>query len=163
MDFPERITSTITLLLACSLSLLACNNASNNTSTPGSSDKTGSNPAPVVTGSFPILFVTQVPIAADFTTITATFGNHLAGMQQVGRGGDLWIRYTDGSLKNLTKAAGFGMEGEQLANAIAVRDPSIHWDAKKAIFSMVVGAPAKQYEVSEYHWQLYEISGLGSS
>ena len=163
MDFPNRITSTITLLLVCSLSLLACNNASNNTSTPGSSDKTGSNPPPVVTGSFPILFVTQVPIAADFTTITATFGNHLSGMQHVGRGGDLWIRYTDGSLKNLTKAAGFGMEGEQLANAIAVRDPSIHWGAKKAVFSMVLGAPAKQYEVSEYHWQLYEISGLGSS
>ncbi len=44
-----------------------------------------------------------------------------------------------------------------------MRDQSIHWDAKKAIFSMVVGAPAKQYEVSEYHLQLYEISGLGSS
>jgi hypothetical protein len=161
MDFPKRITSTITLLLACSLSLLACNNAASNTSNPG--DKPGgSNLPPVVTGSFPVLFVTQVPIAADFTTITSTFGNHLAGMQQVGRGGDVWIRYTDGTLKNLTKAAGFGMDGEQLANAVAVRDPSVHWDAKKAVFSMVVGAP-KQYEVSTYHWQLYEISGLGSS
>ena len=160
MDFPKR--STIMLLLAYSLALLACNNA-NNTSTPGSGDKPGgSNPPPVVTGSFPMLFVTQVPIAADFTTITSTFGNHLAGMQQVGRGGDLWIRYTDGRLKNLTKTAGFGMEGEQLAKSIAVRDPSVHWDANKAVFSMVVGAPSKQYEVATYRWQLYEISGLGS-
>ena len=35
---------------------------------------------PPVTGSFPVLFVTQVPIASDFGTVNATFGNHLAGM-----------------------------------------------------------------------------------
>lgn len=112
-------------------------------------------------GSFPILFVTQVPIAPDFATIGSTFANHGAGMQQVGRGGDLWIRYTDGSLKNLTRTAGFGMEGQQGDKAIAVRDPSVHWDGRKAVFSMVVGAPARQYEVGEFRWQLYEIAGLG--
>ena len=110
---------------------------------------------------YPILFVTQVPIAADFTTIGAVFGNHKAAMSDVGRGGDLWIRYPDGTLKNLTEAAGYGSTGMQGANAIAVRDPSVYWDGTKAIFSMVIGAPTRQYEVQTYYWQLYEISGLG--
>ncbi len=120
-----------------------------------------SGPNPPVSGSFPILFITQVPIAADFGTVNATFGNHQAGMQEAGRGGDLWIRYADGSLKNLTKTAGFGMEGQQGDGSIAVRDPSVYWDGKKAIFSMAVGAPNQQFEVKEFRWQLYEISGLG--
>jgi hypothetical protein len=109
----------------------------------------------------PILFVTQVPIPADFTTIGSTFGNHQGTLAAVGRGGDLWIRYPDGSLKNLTAAAGFGMAGFQDADAIAVRDPSVHWDGAKALFSMVVGAPPQQYQVDAYYWQIYEISGLG--
>ncbi|MEZ4674158.1 MAG: hypothetical protein R2932_07955 [Caldilineaceae bacterium] len=41
----------------------------------------------------PILFVTQVPIVSDFTTLGSTFGNHLGQVNAVGRGGDLWIRY----------------------------------------------------------------------
>ena len=118
---------------------------------------------PPVAGTFPILFVTQVPIAADFATIGSTFGNHEASMAQVGRGGDLWIRYPDGSLKNLTQAAGFGNEGFQGANAIAVRDPSVYWDGKKAMFSMVIGAPVEQFVFEDYRWQLYEITGLGKT
>lgn len=109
----------------------------------------------------PILFVTQIPIPADFTTIGSTFGNHRGDMTSVGRGGDLWIRYPDGALKNLTEAAGYGMDGMQGANAIAVRDPAVHWDGTKALFSMVVGAPSRQYEYAAYYWQIYEISGLG--
>ena len=96
----------------------------------------------------PILFVTQMPIAADFATIGAVFANHHADMQSVGRGGDLWIRYPDGTLKNLTATAGYGstdLTGFQGASAIAVRDPAVSWDGTKAIFSMVVGAPTKQY------------------
>ena len=108
----------------------------------------------------PILFVTQVPEPDDFTTITSTFGNHSAQIDSVPRGGDLWIRYPDGTLKNLTRAAGFGMEGLQGANAIAVRDPSVHWSGTKALFSMVVGAP-QQYQWNAYFWQIYEITGLG--
>ena len=107
-----------------------------------------------------ILFVTQVPIPSDFTTIGSTFGNQLTTMQSVGRGGDLWIRYSDGELRNLTQAAGFGNEGFQGANAIAVRNPSVHWDGQKALFSMVVGAPTKQYEVKSFYWQIYEISNF---
>src|SRR5690242_21696881 len=56
----------------------------------------------------PILFVTQVPPEGDFTSVTSTFGNHRGTIDSAPRGGDLWIRYPDGSLKNLTRAAGFG-------------------------------------------------------
>ncbi len=112
----------------------------------------------------PILFVTQVPIRGDFTSIGSTFGNHLASLQSVGRGGDLWIRYTDGTLKNLTLAAGYGSaSGFQGNNAIAVRDPSPHWSGTKAIFSMVVGGAAQRYEYETYYWQMYEITGLGAA
>ncbi len=115
----------------------------------------------------PILFVTQVPIAADFTTIGSTFGNHLGALNAVGRGGDLWIRYPDGTFKNLTAAAGYGIAtGLQAgANAIAVRDPAVHWSGTKAIFSMVTGAPTEQFDSSAQDavWQIYEISGLGEN
>lgn len=111
----------------------------------------------------PILFVTQMPNPNGFGTTISTFGNHLASPSVAGRGGDLYIRYADGTLKNLTAAAGFGStdpSGFQGANAIAVRDPAVYWDGSKALFSMVVGAPTKQYEVETYHWQIYEITGL---
>lgn len=110
---------------------------------------------------YPILFVTQPPLPQDFTTMNAVFGNHQADLQSSNRGGDLWIRYPDGALKNLTAAAGYGMDGFQGANAIAVRDPAVHWDGNKALFSMVIGAPTQQYQGIDFHWQLYEITGLG--
>jgi hypothetical protein len=113
--------------------------------------------------SHPILFVTQVPVPADFTTVASTFGNQLAAVAAAPRGGDLWIRYPDGTAKNLTRAAGFGMTGMQGANAIAVREPSVHWSGTKALFSMVIGAPPRQYLWEDYAWQIYEITGLGAS
>jgi hypothetical protein len=120
-----------------------------------------------VTTPYPILFVTQVPIVADFTTIGSTFGNHRGGLDSVGRGGDLWIRYPDGTRKNLTAAAGYGIAtGLQAgANAIAVRDPAVHWNGAKAVFSMVMGAPTKQYDYNwqNVRWQLYEVTGLGQN
>ncbi|HET6956948.1 MAG TPA: hypothetical protein VFI56_10210, partial [Vicinamibacterales bacterium] len=109
----------------------------------------------------PILFVTQVPVPGDFTSIGSTFGNQQGSAQSVARGGDLWIRYGDGSLKNLTQAAGFGVSGLQGASSIAVREPSVHWSGAKALFSMVVGGASKQYEVGTYYFQIYEITGLG--
>ncbi|MCA9728614.1 MAG: hypothetical protein KC729_13075, partial [Candidatus Eisenbacteria bacterium] len=111
----------------------------------------------------PILFVTQVPIPADFTTVGSTFGNQQAGMAEVGRGGDLWIRYPDGTLRNLTEEAGYGMTGFQGDASIAVREPCVHWDGDRALFSMVIGAPEQQYQWETYHWQIYEIAGLGPS
>src|SRR5258708_18712148 len=111
----------------------------------------------------PILFVTQVPLPGDFTTITSTFGNQLGSLSAAPRGGDLWIRYPDGSLKNLTRTAGYGVQGMQGPQAIAVREPSVHWSGTKALFSMVIGAPQQQYQVSDYYWQIYEVSSLGGS
>ncbi|MEZ4735688.1 MAG: DNRLRE domain-containing protein [Caldilineaceae bacterium] len=118
------------------------------------------------TTPYPILFVTQPPIAQGFGSIATTFGNHQASLGNVGRGGDLWIRYPDGTLKNLTAAAGYGIAAglQAGANAIAVREPAVHWSGSKAIFSMVLGAPTKQYDYNwqNVRWQLYEITGLGS-
>ena len=116
-------------------------------------------PPPVVTGKFPILFVTQVPISG-FTSRSSTFGNHRATVESAPRGGDLMIRYPDGSSRNLTQEAGFGDSGFQGAASIAVREPSVHWEGKKALFSMVIGSPDKQYELKDFFWQIYEVSGL---
>lgn len=110
----------------------------------------------------PILFVTQMPISADFAAIGSVFGNHRANIALSGRGGDLYIRYPDGSLRNLTREAGFGTAANfQGANSIAVRDPAVHWSGTKAVFSMAIGAPAQQYGADNFYWQLYEVSGLG--
>ncbi len=117
--------------------------------------------APAVSTPWPILFVTQVPVPQDFTTIGAVFGNHRASLDSVARGGDLWIRYPDGALRNLTAAAGYGVEGFQGATAIAVREPSVHWSGTRAVFSMVVGGSAQRYQYQSWRWQIYEITGLG--
>lgn len=111
----------------------------------------------------PIMFVTQFPIPVDFGTIGSVFNNHRANMDLVGRGGDLYVRYGNGTLRNLTREGGYGLDDvmQQGASAIAVRDPSVHWSGRKAVFSMVVGAPTRQHQVSSYWWQLYEISGFG--
>ena len=122
----------------------------------------GANPANSTRAlSNPILFVTQMPITADFTTIGSTFGNQRADMASVGRGGDLYSRYADGNLRNLTAEAGFGQSGLQSGSAIAVRDPAVHFSGTKAIFSMVIGAP-QQFVYNDYYWQLYEITGFGA-
>ena len=113
--------------------------------------------------SNPILFVTQVPVPGDFTTVASTFGNQIATVQAAPRGGDLWIRYPDGTTKNLTRAAGFGGSGMQGANAIAVREPSVHWSGARALFSMAIGAPKQRYLWEDYVWQIYEITGLGAT
>ena len=112
----------------------------------------------------PILFATQVPTlkdGKDTGTRAATFSNHLGEIGRVARGGDLMIRYPNGMLRNLTAEAGYGMgAGFQGAQAIAVREPSVHWSGTKALFSMVIGAPASQYQADAYYWQIYEVSGL---
>ncbi len=108
----------------------------------------------------PVLFVTQVPVG-NFSAVTATFGNHLTQPGQAPRGGDLVIRYPDGSLRFLTAEAGYGNSGMQGANAIAVREPTVHWSGQKALFSMLVGTATQQYQVVHKFWQIYEVSGLG--
>jgi hypothetical protein len=112
---------------------------------------------------YPILFVTQTPNPSDFTTIGSLFGNHRGTMDSAPRGGALYIRYEDGTVRNLTAASGYGLSGSQNTNGIAVREPSVSWDGKKAIFSMVIGAPKKQYDYQTYYWQLYEITNIASN
>lgn len=115
-----------------------------------------------VTTPNPILFVTQFPIPDDFAAIGSVFANHRGGTDLVGRGGDLYIRYGDGSLRNLTREAGYGEAGTmQGANAIAVRDPHVHWSGTKAVFAMAIGAPTQQYQWVTSYFQLYEVSGFG--
>ena len=110
----------------------------------------------------PVMFVTQVPQPGDFTAIGSTFGNHLGKVGSAPRGGDLWIRYPDGTQKNLTSTAGYGQTGLQGAAAIAVREPCVHWSGTKALFSMVVGSPA-HFQVKSYFWQIYEVTGIGQN
>lgn len=113
--------------------------------------------------SHPVLFVTQMPIAADFATIGSVFANHRPTLQASGRGGDLYLRYPDGSLRNLTAEAGYGTtSGFQGEDSIAVRDPAVHWSGTRALFSMAIGAPEEQFEWQTYYWQIYEVSGLGA-
>ncbi|HEV2694815.1 MAG TPA: hypothetical protein VG347_18115 [Verrucomicrobiae bacterium] len=108
-----------------------------------------------------ILFVTQLPVPEDFTTVGSVFGNQLPDLDSCGRGGDLYIRYPDGSVKNLTLAAGYGQTGLQTTNAIAVRQPSVFWDGTRAVFSMVIGAPEHQFDYSSNPvWQLYEVTNF---
>jgi hypothetical protein len=112
--------------------------------------------------AFPILFVTQVPIPGDFTSIASVFGNQRTDMQSVGRGGDLYIVYPNGAVKNLTGTAGYGVAtGFQGPTSIAVREPAVHWDGTRALFSMVIGAPPQQYQYVTTYWQIYEVTGLG--
>ena len=118
-------------------------------------------PAAGPTLQYPILFVTQAPVPADFTTIAAVFGNQSGDVASCARGGDLWIRYPDGSTKNLTATAGYGNAGFQGAGSIAVRGPAVHWGGTKALFSMVIGATDQQFQYEDYYWQLYEVTGLG--
>jgi len=115
---------------------------------------------PVDTGN-PILFVTQVPVPSDFANIGSPFANHMGSIYAAPRGGDLWIRYADGFLRNLTEEAGYGQDGFQSLDSIAVRQPCVHWNGDRAVFSMLIGATPTRYQHRTHFWQLYEITGLG--
>lgn len=105
-----------------------------------------------------ILFVTQPPWGNDFATVNAVFANHRPETANTPRGGDLWIRYGDGALRNLTAEAGYGLAPRQ---EIAVREPCVHWSGTKALFSMVVGGTT-QNNYAPVFWQIHEVSGLGA-
>ena len=108
----------------------------------------------------PILFVTQVPVPVNFS-IGSTFSNHIPTPAKAPRGGDLYIRYPDGTSRNLTREAGFGdPDGLQGLRSIAVRNPAVHWSGQRALFSMVIGSPTQLYDYTPYYWQMYEVSGL---
>jgi len=56
-----------------------------------------------------ILFVTQTPLGSDFANIMSTFGTHKGNTDSAPRGGDLYIRYADGTV-SLVKADPKGYE-----------------------------------------------------
>jgi hypothetical protein len=126
--------------------------------------------APLPTTAKPILFVTQIPmpeevnsrdVSISFMSCVSPFGNHLADTIHAGRGGGLWLRFTDGSLVNLTQNATWDTPfAKPAANQIAVRNPYVHWDGKRALFSMVVGAPANASDTTPFYWQLFEVTAL---
>ena len=165
MKRPDKLRlAALHSFLACA-ALIACGGSGGGGAAPDSAQPPSSTPSPAPSPvgniSTPILFVTQVPMLTDVGTRASTFSNHLGEAGRAPRGGDLMIRYPDGSLRNLTKEAGYGMDGLQGAAAIAVREPSVHWSGNKALFSMLIGAPAVQFQVSDYFWQIYEVTGLG--
>ncbi len=117
-----------------------------------------------------VLFVTQVQLPDErndnavsnvAVSVVSPLGNHLADTAHAGRGGDLWIRYPNGYLRNLTRAAGLGATGSQDGIGIAVRDPHVHWDGQRALVSMVIGAPTGPADPAQFLWQLYELTNLG--
>ncbi|RZL03745.1 MAG: hypothetical protein EOP36_03300 [Rubrivivax sp.] len=113
--------------------------------------------------AYPIMFVTSVP-STGFSNQLNTFSNHGSGVVDAIAGGDLYVRYPDGTLRNLTREAGWGVDSGFIqggAKAISVRQPSMHWDGKKAIFSMMVGGATARYQVPTRNWQIYEVTGLG--
>ncbi|MEO8613621.1 MAG: Calx-beta domain-containing protein [Luteolibacter sp.] len=134
--------------------------------------------AGATTPANPILYVTQMPLPDELLnhsvigtkmSIASTMQSPLADPAHAGRGGALWIRYPNGTTKNLTEAAGYGgpmdashnASGLQGAGSIAVHRPFMHWSGTKAIFGMVVGAPLSAADTTVFHWQLYEITGFG--
>jgi len=126
-----------------------------------------------------IMFVTQVPVCATMDAVTEAFLNQKATAKSAPRGGDLYIKYAEGTydpaiypegLRNLTLAAGFGSSEilqaglvGQSGSPIAVRQPAVHWNGKKALFSMVIGSPVDPFNSADpaYRWQIYEITGFG--
>ena len=171
-------TSVLPVLAGLALALAACSQVSPQASSTREGEKAAAASAAVMAAapprqaaaaqgvakaiSNPILFVTQVPTQGGdpFASRLSSFANHMGSMGSALRGGDLMIRYPDGSLRNLTREAGYGMDGLQGRNAIAVREPTVHWSGTKAIFSMVVGAPTARYGSTDSKWQLYEVTGL---
>lgn len=124
----------------------------------------------------PILFVTQVPmpdeinsrnVAQSYMSCVSPFANHLGDTAHAGRGGSLWVRFgpnptpaLNHQVIDLLAVADWSTipGGKPATNKVAVRNPSVYWDASKAIFSMVIGAPIDGSDTTTFLWQLYEIT-----
>lgn len=118
---------------------------------------------PLMTLNYPIVFVTNVPVVSMKSHLNA-FANHGTSILDSIPGGDLYIRYPNGNLKNLTAAAGLGLKSGEIqegSEPIAVRQPTVHWSGNKVIFSMLKGGPKERFDrAADRRWQIYEISGL---
>jgi hypothetical protein len=143
-----------------SLLLFGCNKAS---SLSPKNLLSYNNNFPIMVTNYPIVFVANVPVVSFLGQLNA-FGNHGTTILDSIPGGDLFIRYSNGDLKNLTAAAGYGLPSDQIQEGdkpIAVRQPTIHWDGKKILFSMLIGGPKERFDRAENRrWQIYEATGL---
>lgn len=115
----------------------------------------------------PLLFALVPPPVlsnGSFAHQLETFGNHITTMRGAPRGGDLALMDIFGNVRLLTAEAGFGLpDGEiQKEAGIAVRQPTVHWDGTKAVFSMLIGGPVKAFDLSyrQNKWQIYEVTNL---
>lgn len=117
----------------------------------------------------PVLFCLVPPPLNDRSTfghMAESFNNQDPTMGSEGspRGGDLMLLNTNGTIRNLTQEAGFGVASGQIQaeNAIAVREPNVHWDGCRALFSMLIGGPVEAFDKSAgtQRWQMYEITNL---
>lgn len=121
---------------------------------------------PILITSNPIVFVTAVPVVSMQGHLNA-FGNHGTSIVDSIPGGDLYIRYPNGALKNLTESAGFGVKSSDIQKGkkpIAIRQPTAHWSGKKVIFSMLTGGPKERFDrAANRRWQIYEAFGLGEN
>ncbi|HEX2567988.1 MAG TPA: Calx-beta domain-containing protein [Polyangia bacterium] len=119
--------------------------------------------------SNPILFVTQVPMPEEVNSRTvlqaymscvSPFSNHLGGTAYAGRGGSLYVRFSNGQVVNLLAVADWGAipGGQPNPNTIAVRNPNVNYAGDKALFSMVIGVPSGPTDTTQFLWQLYEIT-----
>lgn len=115
----------------------------------------------VMAPAAPVLFVTVTPSSGDTTSgsfghFVSLVGSHRATTSLAPRGGDLWIKYDDGTLRNLTEECGYGTTA---GAEITVREPNVHWNGQKAVFSMAVGGTHLTSPPPVY-FQLYEITGI---
>ncbi len=163
LQSPLQLRSCLTLLVLLPL-LNACNKDVPVAKSPALASAALASAPPAL--QFPILFVSQVPLEADKESRLSAFANHMTTPRQVPRGGDLMIIYPNGHLRNLTREAHLGTSGWQGDAAIAVREPTVHWSGKKAILSLLLGAPEQgqgQREIEQLgaaRWQIVEVEGL---
>ncbi len=117
----------------------------------------------------PILFVTQVPIPEEvntrdltqsFMSVASPFGNHLADTVHAGRGGSLFVRFSNGQVVDLLAIADWSAipGGQPAADAMAVRNPAVNWTATRAMFAMTTGKPSGPADATPFLFQLYEIT-----
>src|SRR5438132_6774801 len=86
----------------------------------------------------PILFVTQVPmpeevnsrtVAESYQSCVSPFSNHLGDTAHAGRGGSLYVRFSNGQVVDLLAVADWTAipGGAPAANTVAVRNPNVNW------------------------------------
>lgn len=158
MSYIRKSKLSQVVLILCIMASFAFITSSNDAPPPSSSMEVLDNP---------ILFALVPPpsfTSSTFAHQLETFGNHLTGIRQAPRGGDLALMDVMGNVRLLTAEAGYGVPSGQVQteNGIAVRQPHVHWSGTKALFSMVVGGPTEAFDQSyrNNRWQIYEITNL---